>query len=101
MLQTGCQLTAVEYGEQFSELLREKFKECQKFSAITGKFEDAEFEKNAYDLVFSASAFHCVPEEIGYKKVFSMLKSGGVFARFFKYISPLNNNHWLFIFVGR
>lgn len=82
MLKTGCQLTAVECGEQFSELLKDKFKEYQKFSVITGKFEDIEFEKNTVDLVFSASAFHWVPEKIGYEKVFSMLKPGGVFARF-------------------
>ncbi len=82
ILTTGCRLTAVEYGEQFSELLKEKFKEFQKFSVITGKFEDTVFEDNAFDLVFSASAFHWVPEKIGYEKVFSMLKSGGAFARF-------------------
>ena len=70
ILKTGCQLTAVEYGEQFSELLREKFKEYPKFSVITGKFEDIEFCENSVDLVFSASAFHWVPENIGYEKVF-------------------------------
>ena len=47
-----------------------------------GKFEDTAFEEGAFDLVFSASAFHWVPEKIGYEKVFSMLKSGGAFARF-------------------
>jgi len=82
ILKTGCRLTAVEYGAQFSELLKDKFKEYEKFSVITGKFEDTEFEENSFDLVFSASAFHWVPEKIGYEKVFSMLKSGGVFARF-------------------
>ena len=82
MLTTGCRLTAVEYGEQFSELLKKKFKAYQKFSVITGKFEDTEFQENAFDLVFSASAFHWVPEKIGYEKVFSMLKRGGAFARF-------------------
>lgn len=82
ILMTGCQLTAVEYGEQFSELLKDKFKKYQKFSVITGKFEDTVFEDNIFDLVFSASAFHWVPEKIGYEKVFSMLKNGGVFARF-------------------
>lgn len=82
ILSTGCQLTAVEYGKQFSELLKEKFQEYPKFSVITGKFEDTPFDHNAFDLVFSASAFHWVPEKIGYEKVFSMLKSGGVFARF-------------------
>lgn len=82
ILRTGCRLKAVEYGGQFSGLLRNKFREYQKFSAITGKFEETEFENNSFDLVFSASAFHWVPEEIGYKKVFDMLKSGGGFARF-------------------
>ena len=33
-------------------------------------------------MIFSASAFHWVPEEIGYPKVFNLLKSGGIFARF-------------------
>lgn len=82
ILKTGCRLTAVEYGEKFSILLKDKFKGYRNFSVITGKFEDTVFEKNAFDLVFSASAFHWVPEKIGYEKVFSMLKSGGVFARF-------------------
>ena len=82
ILQTGCKLTAVEYGKHFSELCREKFKEYPNFSVLTNKFENVDFEDCAYNLVFSASAFHWIPEEIGYPKVFSMLKSGGVFARF-------------------
>lgn len=82
LLKTGCRLTAVEYGEQFGELLKSKFQEYPKFSVITGKFEETELEENAYDLVFSASAFHWVPEKIGYEKVYFILKKGGVFARF-------------------
>lgn len=82
ILQTGCKLTAVEYGEHFSQLCREKFKKYPNFSVITGKFEEIDFKEEAYDFIYSASAFHWVPEEIGYPKVFSMLKSGGVFARF-------------------
>ena len=82
ILKTGCNLTAVEYGEQFSKLCMEKFKDYQNFSIITNKFENTDFSDNTYDLVYSASAFHWVPEDIGYTKVFSMLKSGGAFARF-------------------
>ena len=81
-LRLGCELTAVEYGAHFSELCKEKFKGFPKFSVITSKFEDAVLEDDSCDLVYSASAFHWVPEEIGYPKVFSMLKSGGAFARF-------------------
>lgn len=82
VLKTGCSLTAVEYGENFSEVLREKFKDYKKFKVVTGKFEDVELEADKYDLVFSATAFHWVPEDIGYPKVFSILNKGGAFARF-------------------
>lgn len=82
ILQTGCKLTAVDSGANFTELCREKFREYPNFSAVTGKFEDVLFEENTFDLVFSASAFHWIPEETGYSKVFRMLKSGGAFARF-------------------
>ena len=82
ILATGCSLTAVECGARFSDLLTEKFREHQNFSVITEKFENTQWEDNSRDLVFAATSFHWVPEQIGYKKVFSMLKSGGVFARF-------------------
>ena len=82
VLKTGCKLTAVEYGEQFSALCRDKFRDYPDFNVIANKFENVDFENDAYDLVYSASAFHWIPEEIGYKRVFAMLKKGGAFARF-------------------
>lgn len=88
ILKSGCSVTAVEYGEHFSALCRQKFVDYPNFSVITGKFEDIDFEPDSYDLVFSASAFHWVPEEIGYTKVFTMLKNGGAFARFANHPHP-------------
>lgn len=82
VLKTGCELTAIEPGENFSALLQDKFRDYGKFKVITGKFEDVPLESNSYDLVFSATAFHWVPEEAGYTRVFSVLKEGGAFARF-------------------
>lgn len=82
VLKTGCSLTAIEYGENFSQMLRDKFKGYKKFTVITGKFEDVDLEDNSLDLAFSATAFHWVPEEVGYPKLFSILKEGGAFARF-------------------
>ncbi len=82
VLNKGCRVTAVEYGENLAKTCLKKFKDYPNFSTIIGKFEDSCFESNSYDLIFSASAFHWVPEEIGYPKVFNLLKSGGVFARF-------------------
>ena len=81
VLKTGCELTAVEYGVNLSEVLKAKFRDYQNFHVVTARFEDAELEEDAYDLVFSATAFHWVPEEIGYPKLYSILKKGGAFAR--------------------
>ena len=82
VLKTGCKVTAVEYGSNFAALCRHKFREFPAFSVVTSKFEDFTYENNSCDLIYSATAFHWVPEEIGYQKVFELLKSGGAFARF-------------------
>lgn len=82
ILKKGCTLTAIEYGENFSKLCEKKFEEYKNFSVITEKFENVSFSDFQYDLVYSASAFHWIPENIGYSKVYAMLKSGGAFARF-------------------
>ncbi len=82
LLKTGCRLTAVEYGKNFSNLLLNKFGHYPGFDVVTSKFEEAVLEKDAYDFIYSASAFHWIPEAIGNKKVYELLKNGGVFARF-------------------
>lgn len=92
ILATGCELTAVEYGESLAEKCRIKFKDYPTFSVITGKFEDAALEEDSYDLVFSATAFHWIPEEEGYQKVYAILKHGGAFARFANHPYPGKDN---------
>lgn len=92
ILATGCELTAVEYGESLAQKCRIKFKDYPAFSVITGKFEDAALKKDSYDLVFSATAFHWIPEEAGYQKVYAILKHGGVFARFANHPYPGKDN---------
>lgn len=82
ILDTGCTVTAVEPGANFCALCREKFAAYPKFTAVNAKFEEADFLPESIDLVYSASAFHWVPEEIGYRKAFDILRPGGAFARF-------------------
>ena len=96
VLKTGCALTAVEYGDQLAQLCREKFADYSRFSVITGRFEDAGLPDNSFDLVYSASAFHWVPEELGYPKVFRLLKPGGAFARFANHPYQAKDNPVLF-----
>ena len=87
-LQTGAHVTAVEYGENLSNFCRQKFEHYLNFSVITSKFEDCEFADESAELVYSASAFHWIPEEAGYTKVYAILKQGGVFARFANHPFP-------------
>lgn len=82
ILETGCSLTAIELGSNLAEFSKCKFKNYEKFKVKNLEFQDYECPSNSFDLIFSASAFHWIPEDIGYTKVFDMLKSGGVFARF-------------------
>ena len=96
VLKTGCALTAVEYGGQLAQLCREKFSDYSRFSVITGRFEDADLPDSAFDLVYSASAFHWIPEETGYPKVFRILKPGGAFARFANHPYQAKDNPALF-----
>ncbi len=101
VLETGCSLTAVEYGDQLAQLCRKKFGEHPRFSVVTGKFEDAGLPEDSFDLVYSASAFHWIPEEIGYPKVFRILKSGGAFARFANHPYQAKDNPALFEEIQR
>ncbi|MBO4636262.1 MAG: class I SAM-dependent methyltransferase [Clostridiales bacterium] len=82
LLRTGCRLISVEYGSSFADLLSEKYRDCPNFSVINGRFEETSLPNDSFDLVYSATAFHWVPEKEGYTKVFSMLRKGGAFARF-------------------
>ena len=82
VLKEGFSVTAVERGEHFTAICREKFKVYPGFRCVNQRFEDFETQDGSVDLVFAASSFHWIDEEYGHKKVFAMLKSGGAFARF-------------------
>lgn len=79
-LKTGCKITAIEIGDNMAQFSRKKFAQFKDFEVINQDFESVELDENAYDLIYSASAFHWIPIEIGLPKVYSLLKSGGVFA---------------------
>ncbi|WP_238884026.1 class I SAM-dependent methyltransferase [Clostridium sp. YIM B02551] len=81
-LETGCIVTAVELGENLAEYSREKFTEYKNFKVCNVSFEDFECEDNSIDIIYSATAFHWIPEDIGYPKVHRLLKDNGVIALF-------------------
>jgi len=84
-LNTGCILTAIELGESMAEFTKEKFSKFNNFNVVNSDFETVILNNNSYDLIYSATAFHWIPEAVGYTKVFNLLKSGGVMALFWNH----------------
>ncbi|MHB8964142.1 MAG: class I SAM-dependent methyltransferase, partial [Saccharofermentanales bacterium] len=79
-LKTGCELNAVEIGDQLARYSREKFASYDHFTVLNEDFESALLDDDSFDLIYSASAFHWIRPEIGFPKVYRLLKTGGVFA---------------------
>lgn len=77
----GCVVTAVEPGTKLAAVLTRKFA-GQPLTVVNSAFEAWEGPAETFDLAYSASAFHWIPEDTGYRKVYRGLKPGGVFARF-------------------
>ena len=82
ILKTGCAYLAIELGENFAKFMNNKYRCYDNFKIVNDDFELYDFEKDSFDLVYSAAAFQWIKEDIGYPKVFNILKSGGVFATF-------------------
>ena len=81
-VQRGFDTTALEISEKQVSFLREKFAGYRKFRAVCSTFEDFSCSDGSFDLVFSATAFHWIPPEIGYPKAYRLLNRGGVIAVF-------------------
>ena len=81
-LKTGCELTAIEIGDNLARRSREKFAGYERFKVLNQDFESVSLDENSYSLIYSASAFHWIPPEIGMPKVLRLLKAGGAFAWF-------------------
>lgn len=89
-LKTGCKVTAVELGKNLAEYVKQKFSEFSNFEVMNLDFEQYTAEGNTYDLIYSATAFHWIPQELGLTKVYRLLAPGGTIALF-----------WNHPFVGR
>lgn len=81
-VETGCELTAIELGKDLAEYSKMKFLEYKNFTVRNTAFEEFECPDGSIDLIYSATAFHWIPEETGYSKVSKLLKTDGTLALF-------------------
>ena len=82
VLKTGCDYTAIELGENFTDFMRKRFEAYSNFNIINADFEKHIFENNVYDFVYSAATIQWIPEQIAFSKIYDMLKPGAYLAMF-------------------
>lgn len=88
ILDTHCHFVGIEPGEQLADLARERFRAYANFTLWNQTFQDFVCADDSFDLIYAATAFHWIPKEYGYTKVFHLLKPGGAFARFAYHAGP-------------
>lgn len=75
-------ITCIELGTQLAAITREKFKHETNVQVIHSSFEDWQSDKKDYALAISATAFHFIEPQLGYRKVFDLLRNRGSIAFF-------------------
>jgi SAM-dependent methyltransferase len=76
ILRTGARMTLVDPGRALAERLVRRTVGMD-VRIIVDTFEDAELPRDAFDIVVSATAFHWVNPDVGYRKCASVLREGG------------------------
>ena len=76
----GYAMLCVELGADLAALARENCRPYPQVKILHTSFEDWPLEKDAFDLLISAQAWHWIPPEIGYAKAAAALKDTGALA---------------------
>lgn len=76
----GYSILCLDIGAELLAIAREKLSDFPKVSFKNIAFEEWPARVGAFDLVYSATAFHWIPPEIGYPKAALALKPGGALA---------------------
>ena len=78
----GYSMLCLDLGRNLVEVAREKFRNYPNVEIQCISFEEWEPQRNAFDLLISATAFHWIPPEVGYSKAAEVLKETGYLALF-------------------
>lgn len=80
LLARGARVTAVELGPRLAVFLARKFLVQPELTVVNAAFEDVPLSEGAWNLVFSATAYHWVASETRTARPYALLKAGGVLA---------------------
>jgi ubiquinone/menaquinone biosynthesis C-methylase UbiE len=76
----GLEIDAVDPGAAMLEAARRRLRDNPNVTFHLGRFEEVELPEDAYDAVFSATAFHWVEPSVGWAKVARHLRDDGLLA---------------------
>ncbi len=88
ILQSGCNVTAIELGDNLTRYVKDKFSNYKNFNVINVDFMKYPIESDTFNLVYCATSFHWLPLEQGYEKVKNILKDQGTIALFWNHPFP-------------
>lgn len=77
LAEQGYEIIAVEMGAALADVARRELAQYLKVKVITGTFEDANLPSKTFDLVFSATAFHWIKQDVAFIKTSQLLKPAG------------------------
>jgi SAM-dependent methyltransferase len=86
LAERGYSITAIELGKELAAIARRKLQQYPNVEVIAGAFEDADLPAQAYDLVFSATAFHWLKPEAKFAKPHHTLRDNG-------HLAVIHTNH--------
>jgi ubiquinone/menaquinone biosynthesis C-methylase UbiE len=86
-LNKNIDVTAIDIGDNLCHFVRKKFNQFQNFTVINDDFMNCSFQNNCFDLIYSATAFHWLPDD-ALIKCKSILKDDGVIALFWNHPYP-------------
>jgi SAM-dependent methyltransferase len=76
----GCQVVAVELGEQMADIARRNLAMFPAVRVVTAAFEDWALPAEPFDVVFAATAFHWIDPETRVQRAADALRIGGSLA---------------------
>jgi SAM-dependent methyltransferase len=78
----GYAIHCIELGADLTAIAKRKLSAYPKVQVSVGSFEEYPIERRTFDLVMSATAFHWIDPEVGYRKAAGVLKPDGALALF-------------------
>ena len=80
VLDTGCDYSCIELGNNFAAVLTRKYGKRPNFHLIHDDFITHDFAGRQFDLIYSAATIQWLPETAAFAKTFALLKPGGMLA---------------------